>query len=73
MSLPAAQDAPISSLKWPLPMRLATLARVFAREFDGECSIAVFYCHGVTPFSAAAVVLLVLAVAFMMSFAVMSL
>ena len=65
MSRPAAQDAPMSLLKWFLPIRFATLANVFANEFDGECSIAFLYCHGVMPFWPA--------VAFMISLAMMSL
>ena len=73
ISLPAAQDAPMFSSKWFFPIRIATWARMFASEFDGECSIAFLYCHGVIPFKPAAVVLLALDAAFIISSAVIAL
>ena len=61
---PDAQVEPISSSKWPCPIRFAIPANVLAREFEGEDSIAFLYCQGVTPLRPPAVVRLIFAIDF---------
>ena len=47
ISLPGDQLAPIASSYCPLPMLFTIPAIVFAREFEGEYSIAILYCQRV--------------------------